>query len=185
MTAQLEVGGKVASNQLSMALRVAAEEVTDFTKSWNGIMELGKQEGFNQQELIEMFKPLVREQLKKQGLEPRQVNQKIYYLVHKDDIIKQQLESRHEKSKILDSEPPVFTDKSALDEIARLHTENTELHEQLDKFSFSDDPNTIVVKRTDDNYFACLKIREIGNILSGVVGSLDKKVNIWFEEVSE
>ena len=184
MTTQLEVGGKVASNQLSMALRVAAEEVTDFTKSWNGIMELGKQEGFSQQELIDMFKPLVREQLKKQGLEPRQVNQKIYYLIHKDDVRKQQKEY-YEKSNELDSEPPVFTDKSALDEIARLHTENNDLHQKLQNFSFSDDPNTIVVKRTDDNYFGSVKVREIGNILSGVLGSLDKKVNIWFEEVSE
>lgn len=183
----IAVGGRDASPNLSMLLRTAANQITDFTVTWREIVDNGKVEGFTEQELVIAFKPLVRKALEGYGLSPRMINQKIYYMVHKEDIIKQQLESRKEKkSKILDSDEAVtFTDESAKAEIARLQTENNELHETITKQAFNDNPDVFCVRRDSDNYFARISIREVAGMLSGMFSDNGTKVNFAFEEVKE
>lgn len=182
---QIEIAGKTASHHLSLLLRQSANELTDFAKSWNEIKETGLQEGFSEQELIAMLKPLVREQLKKQGIEPKKINNTVYYLVHQEDE-KARAKSNRDKSTVYTvPEESNFTDKTALDEIARLRTQLEEAYKTIKNISFCDNPDLFAVRRDSDKFFERVTLIEAATIIRATDSNQQKKINFAYEEIDE
>jgi hypothetical protein len=184
---QIEIAGKTASHHLSLLLRQSANELTDFAKSWNEIKETGLQEGFSEQELIAMLKPLVREQLKKQGIEPKKINNTVYYLVHQEQE-KERNKEKYQNKKVLVNqynEESSFTDKSALDEIARLRTQLEEAHETIKNISFCDNPDLFAVRKDSDTYFENVTLIQAATIIRSTDSNQQKKINFAYEEIDE
>jgi nucleoside-triphosphatase THEP1 len=187
---QIQIANKIASPQLSMMMRQAVTEFSDFAGSWTEMIETAKLEGISEKDVIETMKPMIKEELEKRGLTNRQIINKINYLTHQDTIKARRVERYNEQKPSLNSSDLQTNDHCSskeevtlYDEIARLRTENNKLQETLENVSFNDNPEVFAVNKNSDTYFANVTVIGARQILSGLDNN--KKINFAFEEIEE
>ncbi len=161
------VGDKTPSQTLRVMIKDAADSLGDFVFSYTEAVERGKTEDFTEQEVQMLMKPLLQKRLEAQGLDKIAIKNKIHYLFNSEQI-KENRNKRYLEEKMNvhpnyhnnDIEECSSWDKdSALNEIARLTTENNELNETVKSMSFEENPDIFRINKVDPNSMVFTKLK--------------------------
>ena len=188
----VKVEARRPSEHLMICIKETANSIRDSCSGWLEVLDGGKMEGFTEQELREMILPILKDKLEALGYNKRQIINKINYLFNADRI-KENRNKRYLEQKSLNvqakysgtDQSSSFTDKTALDEIARLRAENNELHETIKNISFNDNPSVFAVNKETGNYFANVTLLDAATIIRSSDSNQQKKINLAWEVVQQ
>ena len=205
MTTEIQISSKEPSQALMMIITNCASDFIATGSSLEEVIENGKLEGYSEQQLKTLVAIEIHRQLKGQGLDEKQIKNRLHYILNANTIKekrnKRYLEQKKSSNNRLEQKSSSnnkdvlncsvrndlesWDKDSALEEIARLRTELNEAHGIIENITFSDNPNIVTVRRDSENFFAKVTAREVGSIVAGVVDDLGRNVNFWFEEVEQ